>query len=681
MRASFVILHCLGLLAALQLWNGRLGRRVLGSVGSPRRLDLSDDSLDEEDLLESMVTVKELDPINYTQAAEPGRLSLNSGAKSSGHAADLHRKGVTNGEGAGEVSEGGEGEEKKGKEGEDDEEVTNVDLICATFLFGFLVFDMVLLTLVHYKDPNVRCSIYKMISATLSIFCAVMINGALRNFIYVQLWQSPWPRGLGQKDSKYADTVIQFLFFTVFIFMLNVACWVFQKNTKRLRAVQEIGGHLMGFGAVGTFDTLQNLNKDLDTNMKWYLAVICIAGGVSMVYCFLTGFLRERLLSCDGGESEEENEEEEEEPKWVEGVKDGEDDAITICLSYLTEQTITLGITGRAHSMDTFFGRKHSWEDIGHLSLAAGIFMVLLMIVSIIRAKAKIKQEKHKGILYFLCSKDGGERMLNLLQTFTSFTMGWTVLRIAYWMVTKNPSIDSHLTTSAAAFGISALSVIAVIGLDRIADALGAQEPSPLIRSSTVNRDQTRALRSSLRESEENDEEDGINVFVVEELQEMVPSTRHLEDAVRTVITGFALTTGIAWEKAFDEALETIVKGVEYFNTHSVVCAIGLALVVVMIVLPPWLLYIVPSANKNELDHEAEIQLELAERRAAAKDSEDEDEDEEDRKKTVKAVTHYFQKISQEMRDEELKKAIHGLAAKREVVRSILKAQPQENQK
>ena len=95
-----------------------------------------------------------------------------------------------------EEEEEEEEEEKEEEEEEAEEEkVAPVTITVAVLLLGFLVFDMVLLQLVNWDDPNVRSYIYKTISATLSIFCAVLLNGATFALVlaYLPLILGPGP--------------------------------------------------------------------------------------------------------------------------------------------------------------------------------------------------------------------------------------------------------------------------------------------------------------------------------------------------------------------------------------------------------------------------------------------------------------------------------------------------------
>uniref|UniRef100_A0A7S3MFD2 Uncharacterized protein n=1 Tax=Spumella elongata TaxID=89044 RepID=A0A7S3MFD2_9STRA len=82
-----------------------------------------------------------------------------------------------------------------------------------------------------------------------------------------------------------------------------------------------------------------------------------------------------------------------------------------------------------------------------------------------------------------------------------------------------------------------------------------------------------------------------------------------MERAIRVIIGAFALAVGLAWEKAFHASLEVVVESVEVLASHYVYAQIAIAAVNSIIIMPPWLKFIVPNAKKTSKQHQELIML------------------------------------------------------------------------
>jgi len=82
-----------------------------------------------------------------------------------------------------------------------------------------------------------------------------------------------------------------------------------------------------------------------------------------------------------------------------------------------------------------------------------------------------------------------------------------------------------------------------------------------------------------------------------------------MERAIRVIIGAFALAVGLAWEKAFHASLEVVVDSVEVLESHYVYAQIAIAVVNSIIIMPPWLKFIVPNAKKTSKQHQEMIML------------------------------------------------------------------------
>lgn len=95
---------------------------------------------------------------------------------------------------------------------------------------------------------------------------------------------------------------------------------------------------------------------------------------------------------------------------------------------------------------------------------------------------------------------------------------------------------------------------------------------------------------------------------------EATPPVFALSKMIRHLIGGYSLLVGLAWDHAFDAALDTIVGGSERLSRHYVASKCGLSLVIMAGILPAWLWYIVPKAQMGPDMHHEDI-LHFSEKR------------------------------------------------------------------
>lgn len=83
-------------------------------------------------------------------------------------------------------------------------------------------------------------------------------------------------------------------------------------------------------------------------------------------------------------------------------------------------------------------------------------------------------------------------------------------------------------------------------------------------------------------------------IFVILVLDVMAEQNEADPVALRAVVTGLGLCAGLAWEKAFDAAMESITEGTTFGEAHPALEKGALGLAIVGLVLPAWRLYIFP---------------------------------------------------------------------------------------
>jgi len=499
------------------------------------------------------------------------------------------------GEHEGGEHEGGEhggGEHGGGEHGE--EEVTPVRLTVALLLFGFLVFDIALLYLVNYNDANVRSYIYKMISTTISIFCAVLLNQAIFSFAFDQILSSPFPRGLNMKVTDVHRLVVGLLVFFASFTSVNVFSFKAKGNKNHLYAIQVIGGHITAFAGITTFGNLQQI---FDQNVTYSTLVVVIASLVLLLCRFVSNTCRESMREKEEKGTEKPSPERtSEEGEWRECVCEAEDDATSLILSFLTAQAVTFWSTGKLQRLHGGADENHDSGDVKWMFLIFCIFLVLLVASTYGRAIIQPHDIKTQDPTSWYM------RTVTGLQNFQAMSMSWCLLRIGNWMMSTY--VQEHdMVRVANAFVMSAISVVAVIILDKFADKFEEDSNS----NDNCRRMATKAKTKHLSDFLDINE---LTRLVQVDLAKQAQSTTNLERALRTVISGFGLLVGICWERAFDVADETIIQGSEFTRTHMVISRILTAALNALIVIPAWKRFIVPLAQKPFHEHQDMMNLE-----------------------------------------------------------------------
>eukprot|EP00929_Paragymnodinium_shiwhaense_P121025 TRINITY_DN9314_c0_g1_i1.p1 TRINITY_DN9314_c0_g1~~TRINITY_DN9314_c0_g1_i1.p1 ORF type:complete len:692 (+),score=145.52 TRINITY_DN9314_c0_g1_i1:116-2191(+) len=546
------------------------------------------------------------------------------------------------------ASSAAKGSEEAGAEGA----VTKTTVTVSLLLFGFLVFDMVLLHLVNYNDANVRSYIYKMISSTISIFCAVNFNEALTCSID-QLLYAPRPWGLGFEDlGGPCRFAVEMVIFALTFVLLNVLCYHFRFDNTRLHAVQVIGGHIVAFSGIATFGRLQLLQP---TSLLWVVGAAAFAGVLCIVFRLASMCLRmkaageQTVISAIGlldGEARHSTvktdlvlEHGHSVPHdWRHSICSAEDEATAIITSFLAQQVVGLLIAGRLSPLELETGKsvQHTFTEVQKLFYCALIFSLLLCITTYCRASLD------RGQLVDPTSMN--VRLTNGTQNFLAMTMSWSLFFMSDAQMSLVLQKHEHLTEVATAFVVSGLAVLGVIILDFFADNVHANDKADDKRTGhfgTVYRVHSRmdnpdmmmmramASQESLL-STTGDLSAHVQVMITEHsadlqnfgdeeddldddyLRASLPTldTSHLEKALRAVIGAFGLLVGLAWEKAFHASGEAIIEGVPAVRGHIVVGKFCMAAVLVMLVLPGWQAFIVPMAQKHWQEHEALMELE-----------------------------------------------------------------------
>jgi len=230
------------------------------------------------------------------------------------------------------------------EEGEELEHVSKANLGISVMLLGSIAFMMSLFYLTNLKDPELRKYSWKVISATISIFSAVLLfqafNGLLEHFFLTGA-------------SKEFELLVACCHFMAWFAILQMALavisgavgggkeraeedmWAMEVN---LQCFATLLGHITGFAAINTFAVLQQVvpRNGVSLFLCGPFAWTC----VWMLGRFTDG-VRDAVALGDDGKVDECEE------KWDEATEETEDDVVGLCVSFVTVQWLRFCISGQ----------------------------------------------------------------------------------------------------------------------------------------------------------------------------------------------------------------------------------------------------------------------------------------------------------------------------------------------
>lgn len=519
------------------------------------------------------------------------------------------------------------GEHEGGAEGEGEEPSGwGAANLIAIMLMIFLFMNVFFIYLVFLRDPDIRKAIYTMLSTTMSIFIAVVINTAAFSFFLDQViagkgWNDLGfmrvPRGLATwvDIGVYGEFIVSVMLFVLCELGINLGVVHVDKNEDARCAVRVIGGHLMAFAGIITFGTLQINAEHFGPLGKHHYVVVLSALLLICAFRWIFGYMfdsyfdqysdgfrrKSMARAADPAYSRMGPEEASELSEGIkEAINEGENDAVSLIAGFLIAQLAVWKTTGHLmplHGAEHEHVERHSCEDIWAMFQFFCCSLFVVAALQIVEYQLKSRQADIDALV-----ADGKASWFSTLQSCVILTClmtsSWIALLGTTWQVSEwlrdSPLGTHEMAEVFTAFILTLFSVFCIIAIDKCADHLKTVIKDKS-KKNPKNQDGAKSRNST-----------GLEHAIHHSTQLLLKT---VEKTLRKWIEAFGLLVGLSWEKACHGGVDTIIESTPLFADHVVWSRLGFAMVLAAIVLPAWMWHIMPMSNKSVEDHQSSINL------------------------------------------------------------------------
>lgn len=225
---------------------------------------------------------------------------------------------------------------------QEEEKASAVAVAISVMLLGSISFQMSLFYLVNHSDPDMQKYSWKVISSTISIFCAVLLFQAFNGVV-------EW-KFLGEdENSTYAflvDMIHSFVWFIITNLVLAYISGAIGTPPKSMEIVEldmkcwaVLFAHMTGFASINAWGTMQQMEFFRQTPLTT-LFVVPIACIVMMTKFKVLDVIRTHVSLADDGDVDEFEE------AWDDETEEAENDVAGLCISFLLCQVLRFHIGG-----------------------------------------------------------------------------------------------------------------------------------------------------------------------------------------------------------------------------------------------------------------------------------------------------------------------------------------------
>lgn len=448
--------------------------------------------------------------------------------------------------------------------------MASMHLAVALMLLGFLTMVIGLFYLVNFPDGDIRQATWRLLSTTLSIFLAVLIFSATQEVLAClvaggryrrdagvfgitspasQLSQALDPGEVGH-SSPITSQVLYLTFGRFLILWMMLQCWLYyhQSRITALKAIGKLGCHVVAFAGMDAFGTLQ----DSWTLFQSSVALSFVAVALTCIFIWAVFHLADSVRAKLAEKSVNPQARQD----WLHECRLAEHEAAGLILGLMLSQSIRFCISGYHPPLHGGAGKGHGYLEVFVLFLTAVSLGAMVVPLEIIFSRLKQTYREQAN------NRDWVARFIRATRETLSMTMAWCLVywaRWAFWFSTADEGLGYGDKMTALLTIALCLSFVCFGG-----------------------------------------------VFVIDIAADNMARNNHSHNLAALVALGNALglVMGLAWETTFHEAV-TGISQLQSLPFGYTINNIILICVIILIVLPAWILYILPQAINCQKDDKA----------------------------------------------------------------------------
>eukprot|EP00929_Paragymnodinium_shiwhaense_P117224 TRINITY_DN8757_c0_g1_i1.p1 TRINITY_DN8757_c0_g1~~TRINITY_DN8757_c0_g1_i1.p1 ORF type:complete len:398 (-),score=60.08 TRINITY_DN8757_c0_g1_i1:944-2137(-) len=283
-------------------------------------------------------------------------------------------------------------------------------------LLGAIAFNMSLFHLVNHKDPDIRHGSWKIISMTVSVFCAVLCYLSVKKLWFYLL----------NPQTELQQILVLFALFFFFFLILQVGLFFVKLEHSRLRiaGVGMILAHLSAFSCMNGFGVIQAMRPLVPGLWMplWMISIAAICFGTLWCLSRLCESIRLHVAFKQHGLTDDDgfqwHTSWRNETLWLETIDEAETDMTCLSVGFLVMQTLRCTVSGGSKDVEPFHVRNVPDETAMEsmmLFVAASLFMLSVFLVTWLREQ---KTGRH-GLL---------SQFLKVMRDTLAMSMSWCLL-------------------------------------------------------------------------------------------------------------------------------------------------------------------------------------------------------------------------------------------------------------
>lgn len=321
--------------------------------------------------------------------------------------------------------------------------------LVSMMLFGCVSWVVSMFYFVNYPDEEIQHATWTTLSTMISIFAAVLLFSAttetLVDFAGLVIHHHGEPS---------PGTLFWGWFRWIVLTLLHQIGFVYLKDSPyQLKVFANIGGHLVGFGAIDAFGVTLHISEFSNS------CTACLMGVVLAMIVLMTKTLVIHWLRLKWFEEQEWSGKE----SWIEVCTESESESLGLSIGLFWSMLIRFSIAGTLPAVhgDPQYKNDHQvW-----LLFASSLFLVPMVVwIAIVRDGLQEREANEKLLWFF-----------EVIYETCQMAMGWTLLYWGYWyyydwMMDKHGSGGKVGMRIIMAIMFSALSFMAIVWIDFVAD-------------------------------------------------------------------------------------------------------------------------------------------------------------------------------------------------------------------